>query len=107
MSTTDHFAALAHVGMMLIAISSGMPPAKPSDNNTSMVGCMYSGRFGGGGVCVSDCVCANSVCVFGTHEEYMACILIDGYERTYGGWVAIDVQSVFFPSVIRGGIASK
>ena len=56
---------------------------------------------------MSDCVCANSVCVVGTHEEYMACILIDGYERTYGGWVAIDVQSVFFPSEISGGIASK
>jgi hypothetical protein len=35
------------------------------------VGCMYSGRFGGG-VCMRDCVCANAVCVVGTHEEYMA-----------------------------------
>lgn len=35
----------------------------------------------------------------------MVCVLIDEYEKPYGGWIAIDAQSIFLPNEMRAAIA--
>ena len=37
----------------------------------------------------------------------IVCLLIDEYEKPYGGWIAIDAQSIFLPSEMSEAIASK
>ena len=35
----------------------------------------------------------------------VVCVLIDEYEKPYGGWIAIDAQSIFLPSEMSAAIA--
>ena len=37
----------------------------------------------------------------------VVCVLIDEYEKPYGGWIAIDAQSIFLPSEMSEAIAPK
>ena len=37
----------------------------------------------------------------------IVCLLIDEYEKPYGGWIAIDAQSIFLPSEMSEAIAPK
>ena len=37
----------------------------------------------------------------------VVCVLIDEYEKPYGGWIAIDAQSIFLPSEMSEDIAPK
>lgn len=34
----------------------------------------------------------------------IVCVLIDEYEKPYGGWIAIDAQSIFLPSEMSADI---